>query len=155
VEDCSKDEETAKTLQEEYGIDYASCAGTLLYLSHTRPDITYAVVKSAKYTRHPGVAKMEALLHLLRCLRDNLYLGMKYNSDITMSPITRLLSNNGTSLDNPLCTFTDSSWNNDADKGRSSGCVIIIYMGGMVEHSSNMSDPLALSSGAEAIMKHF
>jgi hypothetical protein len=80
---------------------------------------------------------------------------MKYNSDITMSPITRLLSNNGTSLDNPLCTFTDSSWNNDADKGRSSGCVIIIYMGGMVEHSSNMSDPLALSSGAEAIMKHF
>ena len=24
VEDCSKDEETAKTLQEEYGIDFAS-----------------------------------------------------------------------------------------------------------------------------------
>ncbi len=40
VEDCSKDEETAKTLQEEYGIDFASCVQALLYLSYTRPDIT-------------------------------------------------------------------------------------------------------------------
>ncbi len=65
MEDCSKDEETAKTLQEEYGIDFVSCVGALLYVSYTRPDITYAVVKFAKYTRHPGVAHMEALLHLL------------------------------------------------------------------------------------------
>ncbi len=43
VEDCSKDEETAKTLQEEYGVDYASCVGASLCLSYTRPDITYAV----------------------------------------------------------------------------------------------------------------
>ncbi len=50
VEDCSKDEETAKTLKEEYGIDFASCFGAMLYLPYTRPDITYAVVKFAKYT---------------------------------------------------------------------------------------------------------
>jgi hypothetical protein len=149
AEDCSKDEESAKTLQEEYGIDFASCVGALLYLSYTRPDITYAVVKFAKYTRRPGVVHMEALLHLLRYLRDNMYLGLKFYSDITMSPITRLLSSNGNSLDNPLCTFTDSSWNDDIDTGRSSGCFMIFYMGGVVEHSSNMPDPVALSS-AEA-----
>jgi hypothetical protein len=78
VEDCSEDEKTAKTLQEEYGIDFASCVGALLYLSSTRPDITYAVVKFAKYTRHPGVVHMETLLHLLRYLRDNIYLGLKF-----------------------------------------------------------------------------
>ncbi len=143
VEDCSKDEETAKTLQEEYGIVFASCVGALLYLSYTRPDIAYAVVKFAKYTRHPGVAHMEALLPLLRYLRDNMYLG------ITMSPITRLLSSNETSLYNPLCTFTDSSWNDGTDTGRSSGCFMIFYMGSVVEHSSNIPDPVALSS-AEA-----
>ncbi len=66
-----------------------------------------------------------------------------------MSPITRLLSSNGISLDNLLCIFTDSSWNDDTDTGRSSGCSMIIYMGGVVEHSSNMSGPMALSS-AEA-----
>ncbi len=67
---------------------------------------------------------MEALLHLLRYLRDNMYLGLKFYSDITMSPIT-------------------------IDTGRSSGCFMIFYMGGMVEHSSIMPDPVALSS-AEA-----
>jgi hypothetical protein len=107
VDNCSKDEETSKTLQEEYGIDFASCVGVLLYLSYTRPGITDAVVKFAKYTRCSGVVHMEALLHFLRYLRDNMYLGLKFYSNITMSPITRLLSSNGISLDNPLCTFTD------------------------------------------------
>jgi hypothetical protein len=92
---------------------------------------------------------METLLHFLRYLRDNMYLGLKFYSDITMSPITRLLSSNGISLNNPLCTFTDSSWNDDTDTGRSSGCFMIFYMGGVVELSSNMPDPVALSS-AEA-----
>jgi hypothetical protein len=129
VEDCSKDEETAKTLQEEYGIDFASCVGALLYLFHTRPDTTYAVVKFAKYTRPPRVVHMEALLYLLRCLRDNnMYLRLKFYSDITVSPITRLLSSKELSLDDPLCTFTDSSWNGDIDTGRSSGCFMIFYI---------------------------
>jgi hypothetical protein len=70
AEDCSKDEEAAKNLQVEYGIDFASCVGALLYLSYTRPDTTNAVVKLAKLTRHPGVNHMEALLHLLRYLRE-------------------------------------------------------------------------------------
>jgi hypothetical protein len=78
-------------------------------LSYTRLDITYAVVKFDKYTRCPRVVHMEALLHLLRYLRDNMYLGLKFYFDITMNPITRLLSSNGISLDNPLCNFTDSS----------------------------------------------
>ncbi len=130
VEGGLYDEETAKTLQEEYRNDFTSCVGALPYLSYTRPDITYAVVKFAKYTRHPGVVQMDALLHLLRYLRDNMHLGLQFYSDITMSPITRLLLNNGISLDNPLCTFIDLSWNDDIDTGRSSGCIMIFYMEG-------------------------
>jgi hypothetical protein len=45
--------------------------------------------------------------------------------------------------------FTDSLWNDDQDTGRSTGCFILTYMGGVVDHSSNMPDPVALSS-AEA-----
>jgi hypothetical protein len=92
---------------------------------------------------------METLLHLLRYFRDNTYLGLKFYSDISMSPTTRLLSSNGIFLDNPLCTFTDSPWNDDIDTERSSECFMIFYMGGVVEHSSNMPDPVTLSS-AEA-----
>jgi hypothetical protein len=71
VEDCSKDEEIAKTEQEEYQVDYGSCVGALLYLLYTRQEINCAVVKFAKYTRCPGVVQMEALLYLLRYLRGN------------------------------------------------------------------------------------
>jgi hypothetical protein len=46
-----------------------------------------------------------------------MYLGLKFYSDISMSPITRLLSSNGISLDNPLKAFSDSSWNDDIDTG--------------------------------------
>jgi hypothetical protein len=48
-----------------------------------------------------------------------------------------------------LYGFSDSSWNDDQDSGRSTGCFIITYMGGIVDHSSNLPDPVALSS-AEA-----
>jgi hypothetical protein len=48
-----------------------------------------------------------------------------------------------------LFGFTDSSWNVDQDSGRSTGCFVITYMGGIVDHGSNMPDPVALSS-AEA-----
>ncbi len=39
-----------------------------------------------------------------------------------------------------------SSWNDNQDTGRSTGCFIITYMGGVVSHSSNLLDPVALSS---------
>jgi hypothetical protein len=118
-------------------------------LSYTRPDISYAVVKFAKYTRHPGLVHMEAWLHLLRYLRDHMYLGLKYYSIISISPTTRLLYSNGISSDHPLCTFTDSYINENFDTGSNSGCFMIFYMEDLVEHSSNMPDPMALSS-AEA-----
>jgi hypothetical protein len=51
--------------------------------------------------------------------------------------------------EHPLFTFSDSSWNDDVDHGRSTGCYIITYMGGIVDHSSNLPDPVTLSS-AEA-----
>ena len=45
--------------------------------------------------------------------------------------------------------MSDSSWNDDPDHGRSTGCYESFYMGGVVDHSSNLPDPITLSS-AEA-----
>jgi hypothetical protein len=42
--------------------------------------------------------------------------------------------------------FSDSSWNDDQDTGRSMGCFLIAYTGGIIDHSSNFPDPVALSS---------
>jgi hypothetical protein len=49
----------------------------------------------------------------------------------------------------PFFSFSDSSWDDDVDNGRSTGCYIITYMGGVVDHSSKLPNPVALSS-AEA-----
>lgn len=96
-------------MQEEYGVVFALSVGALLYFSHTRPAITLAVIKFAKFTQHPGGAHVETLLHLLRCLRGNRYLGLKFYSDINLSLITCLLSSNGIAFDNPSFTYTDYS----------------------------------------------
>jgi hypothetical protein len=48
-----------------------------------------------------------------------------------------------------LFTFTDSSWDDDFDTSRSTGGYLIFYQGGVVDHSSNMPIPVAMSS-AEA-----
>jgi hypothetical protein len=75
-------EKDSTALQSEYNIDFASCVGSLIYLGMTRVDISYAVNKMAKYTRNPGRKHFDMLVHLLRYLRDNSHLGLRYYSEI-------------------------------------------------------------------------
>jgi hypothetical protein len=148
-DDCSADEETAKRLEKEYNIDFASCVRSLIYLGMTRCDIVHAVNKLAKYTRQPGRNHFEALLHVLRYLRDNSLMGTHFYSDLTRAPLIEMVRSQEIQQTEAFFGFSNSSWNDDVDTGRSTGCFIITYMGGIVYHSSNMPDPVALSS-AEA-----
>jgi len=149
TDDCSSTDQESNKLATSFNIDFASCIGSLIYLSMTRTDIIYAVNKLAKYTRKPGKVHFEALLHLLRYLRDNSLYGVRFYSNIVESPIYRMLLKQKIDEKHLLFGFTDSSWNDDQDSGRSTGCFIITYMGGIVDHGSNIPDPVALFS-AEA-----
>jgi hypothetical protein len=80
-EDCSETEEKAATLMDEYKLDYASCIGSLIYLSQTRSDIIFAVNKLARYMQKPGKVHFEALIHLICYLRDNNNFGVRFFSD--------------------------------------------------------------------------
>jgi hypothetical protein len=148
-DDCSASKEAAKLLEQEYNIDFASCVGSLIYLGMTRCDIVYATNKLAKFTRLPGRVHFGVLLHLLRYLRDNALLGIHFYSDLFRAPLMKMLESQKIQQCHAFFGFSDSSWNDDADTGRSTGCFILTYMGGIVDHSSNMPDPVALSS-AEA-----
>jgi hypothetical protein len=149
ADDNSASEEAAETLSIEYNIDFASCVGALIYLAITRTDILHAVNKLAKYTRKPGKTHFDALIHTLRYLRDNCNLGVTFYSDVTRSPVYQILKEQQLATNHFLFTFSDSSWNDDIDTGRSTGAFLVYYMGGIVDHSSNLPDPIALSS-AEA-----
>jgi hypothetical protein len=76
VADCAVDEVTSKQLSIEYNIDYASCVGSLIYLGMTSADIVYAVNKLTKFTHKPGKIHFNALIHLLRYLRDHPQVGI-------------------------------------------------------------------------------
>jgi hypothetical protein len=66
-----------------------------------------------------------------------------------LPPVHNIRASNNLPADIPFFTMCDSSWNDDVDHGRSTGCFLIFYMGGIIYHSSNLPDPIALSS-AEA-----
>jgi hypothetical protein len=149
ADDCSPSQEAVKALEEQYNIAYDSCVGALIYLAQTRPDIAFPVNKLAKFSRSPGTKHFEAILHLLRYLRDNTYLGLRYYSNANDSPIYKSLQDNKINETGLLLAYSDSSWHDDVDSGRSTGGYLISYMGGIVDHSSNMPGPVALSS-AEA-----
>jgi hypothetical protein len=152
-DDCSENEAKAQEIEAEYNIDFASNVGSLIHLGMTRTDILYAVNKLAKYTCKPGRKHFDALLHLLQCLRDHSNLELCYYSNIQDSPLTKMLTAQNIPDQHLFYGFSDSSWNDDQDSGRSTGCFIITYMGGIVDRSSSLLNPVALSSTEANTMK--
>ncbi len=86
---------------------------------------------------------------MLRYLRNNCYLGIRFYSNLEDAPLIKMLKFQNIAQHHPFFGFLDPSCNDNDDSGHRTGCFIITYMGGAVDHSSNLSDPVALSS-AEA-----
>jgi hypothetical protein len=72
-------------------------------------------------------------------------LGIRFYSFIGDAPITKMLVEQQMGPEHPFYAFSDSSWNDDMETGRSTGGYMIWYRGGIVDHSSNLPDPMALS----------
>jgi hypothetical protein len=152
ADDNSADEEASSLLMTEFNLDFASCVGALIYLALSRTDIIYAINKLAKFTRRPGRKHFEALVHVLRYLRDHPCFGVTFYSSLERSVVHKIFGRTealSKLLKELFFTMSDSSWNDDPDYGRSTGCYETFYMGGVIDHSSNLPDPIALSS-AEA-----
>ena len=54
-------------------------------------DLIFEVQKLAKFSANPGKVHFERLVHLLRYIRDNRNLGLKYYADLNDAPVTDLL----------------------------------------------------------------
>ena len=88
---------------------------------------SFAVHKLAKFSANPGKVHFEGLVHVLRYFRDNKTLGLKYYSDLNDAPVTDLLRQANIKTKNHLMDFSDYSWQNFPDTGRSTGAYIIFY----------------------------
>ena len=148
--DCPTTEEQIKETKTRFGnLHYRSVIGALLYVSCcTRPDICFAVNKLAKYANNPGVVHFRALLHLIGFLKNTSNKSLRFYSKIEFSPLFLLLKNNNIQItEDTVVTFTDSSWNDCVDTGRSTGGNLSLTQGGAADYSCHLPVPVAMSSG--------
>ena len=80
---------------------------------------------------------------MLRYIRDNKTLGLKYYADINDAPVTDLLRQASIKTKNHSMDFSDSSWQDFPDTGKSIGAYIIFYQGGPIDHGTHVPGPFA------------
>ena len=82
---------------------YRCLVGSLVYLTVTRPDISYAVHQVSQYLSAPQSTHYATVLRILRYLKGILFHGFFYS---TQSPLI-------------LCAFSDTDWAGDPTDRRS------------------------------------
>ena len=123
-----------------------SCIGSFIYLLSTRVDFSFAVHKLAKFSSNHGNIQFEVLVHLLRYIRDNNTLVLKYYANINDAPLSDLLIQASIKTENQLMSFSDSSWQDCPDTGRSTGEYIIFYQVRTIEHGTHVPGLVSQSS---------
>ena len=118
----------------------------MIYLLSTRVDLSFAVKKLAKFLANTGKVHFEGLVHLFIYIRDNNTLVLKYHSYLNDAPVTDLLRQANIKTKNQLMAFSDSSWQDCPDTGRSTESYIIFYQGGPIGHGTHVPGPVAKSS---------
>ena len=106
-------------------------------------DLSFAVHKLEEFSENPDKVYFEGLIHLFRYIRDNKNLGLKYYADMNDAPVTDLLRQASIKIENHLMDFSDSSWQDFPDTGRSTGAYIIFYQGGPIDHGTHVPGTVA------------
>ena len=90
-DDTSNSDEQDEKLTRKFSIHYRAFIGSFIYLLYTRVDLSFAVHKLAKFSENPGKVHFELLVHLLRYIRENKNLGLKYYANMNDAPVYDLL----------------------------------------------------------------
>ena len=101
-------------------------------------DLYFSVHKLAKFSSNPGRVQSEGLVHLLRYIRLNKSLGLKYYAKIEDAPLYGLLIKSRIITDKLLVVFSDFSLKDCLDTGRSPVAYIVFYQGEPIDHCTNV-----------------
>ncbi|KAI3786421.1 hypothetical protein L1987_40086 [Smallanthus sonchifolius] len=112
---------------------YQRLVGKLIYLSHTRPDIAYAVGAVSQFMHQPQVAHMEAVQKILKYLKGTTGHGVLFKSHGHLK----------------VEVYTDADWAGDKGNRRSTSGYFSLVGGNLVTWRSKKQKVVALSS-AEA-----
>ena len=136
-------DEQVEKLTRESNFKYRACIGSLIYLFSIRVGLSFVVHKLAKFLSNYGRVKFEEMVHLLRYIRENNNLGLKYHANMKNAHLSDLLRQTSIKPENQLMVFSDSSWQDFPDTGRSTGAYIIFYQGVPIDHVTHV--PVSVS----------
>ena len=109
---------------------YRQLVGSLLYLTHSRPDLSYAVGAVSRYMQEPHELHWNAAKRILRYVQGTITFGIHYAA--------------GTALN--LLGFTDSDWAGDSIDRKSTSGYSLSLGSGPICWSSTKQASIALSS---------
>jgi hypothetical protein len=112
---------------------YQKLVGKLIYLSHTRPDIAYAVSVVSQFMHCPSEDHMDAVLRILRYLKSSLGKGLMFSK------------NNHLRVEG----YADADWAGNITDRKSTAGYFTFVGGNLVTWRSKKQNVVALSS-AEA-----
>ena len=97
----------------------------------------------ANISSYPGKVNFEGLVYLLRYIRENKTLVLKYYADMNDATLSELLIKYRIKTKNQLMAFSDSIWQDCPDTGRGIGSYIIFDQGGPIDHGTHVPVPVS------------
>ena len=108
---------------------YRQLVGSLLYLTHTRPDIAFAVGLVSRFSQDPHESHWKATKRILRYIKGTVRFGIQYTA--------------GTP---ELVGFTDSDWAGSVDDRKSTSGFVYHFGSAPIAWSCKKQSAIALSS---------
>jgi len=112
------------------GTLYRQLVGSLIYLTHTRPDISYAVGMVSRFMQEPHELHWKAAKRILHYIQGTHNFGIHYAAGIELD----------------LVGYTDSDWAGDSEDRKSTSGYSFSLGSGPVCWSSKKQSAIALSS---------
>ena len=109
---------------------YCKMVGKLIFLTTTRPDLSYAVSTVSRYMAAPQQAHLEVVKHILRYLRHTCDYGLLYQHQ---SPY-------------PIQGYTDADWATCQETRRSTSGYLFSLAGGSITWQSKQQPTVSRSS---------
>ncbi|KAD4385441.1 hypothetical protein E3N88_25609 [Mikania micrantha] len=110
--------------------EYRKIFGSLRYLTHTRPDLLYAVGYTSRYMQEPKSNHQQAVKQILRYIKGTIDLGIHYQKG----------------GEEGLMGYSDSSYSVDQDDGKSTTGAVFFYNEKPITWLSQKQQTVALSS---------
>ncbi|XP_059078089.1 secreted RxLR effector protein 161-like [Cryptomeria japonica] len=109
---------------------YHQLVGSLIYLTHTRPDISYVVGLVSRFMQEPHELHWKAAKRILHYVQGTRNYGIRYAA--------------GTDID--LVGYTDLDWTTDSQDRKSTSGYCFSLGSGPISWSSEKQSAIALSS---------